>query len=206
MKKLIMLSLIALTAACSNNAVVGWAENDVVVQRADNLRARPEWVQESRPSYCEDGWCYYIGIATAQGNTINRSMLYDKAANDARDKIAADIENKIQTIFQNVAEGYNVNSTQTQKVSTETRNLVLTNVRRENQYFEKILGCNNFGTDGRGNPQCTNRGYRYEGFVRMRISEAHLRSYFDRGLRDAGVSADLQEKARTLWDRAVSEM
>jgi len=40
----------------------------------------------------------------------------------------------------------------------------------------------------------------------MRISEAHLRSYFDRGLRDAGVSADLQEKARTLWDRAVSEM
>ncbi|MDR1027345.1 MAG: hypothetical protein LBL46_02930 [Rickettsiales bacterium] len=200
-----------LLAACSKSGIF----NDVPQEQSRACKgfneSKPEWIiqHNSTPMQSESGFVYFMGQQEARNIDVNRSQLIRSAENDARDKAAALIETRLQSIFQNVQEGYQNSNSQTQYVSTETRNIVLKNAITAEQYCEDVMQpiglLNKYSSTPNYFGQNTEYEYKQRIYVRVKISESQIRDYGRKEI-EKTISKDLQNKANNLWEKSISEM
>ncbi|MEK7066092.1 MAG: hypothetical protein AAB965_00800 [Patescibacteria group bacterium] len=110
MKKLIMISTGILIVGCGTvSKYAGPAEiqKDVVISRIDGLSERPEWVQESKPFRVDSDRVVSQGFSQIPvDHNLNAALRI--CFNNSKSHIASAIEQKLEFIFSQSAEGTEV--------------------------------------------------------------------------------------------------
>jgi hypothetical protein len=185
-----MSALLAL-AAC------GGGMRDQVIARSDDRSSRPSWAQEERPYTEKGGDLYFLGQSRLPAEKANISMGYRIAENNAKNTIAAAINQNLTYMFQNAEEGTTIDQNQIQFVSTESAKAVMSKAMASDHYWEKVLTT----IDGDGNTEMV-----YSIYARVKISEVELKKAIDRTLNgNKSISEDLKKKAVQQWDNMVKE-
>lgn len=192
MQKIIsVISVLALLSSC------GGTMQDKVIQRSDNRSSRPSWVKEETPLTQKDGNLYFFGQARIPAEKANISMGYRIADNNAKNSIAAAINQNLNYIFQNAEEGTTYDTTQIQFISTESAKALMSKAIPTDHYWEKVLSTIN----GEGDKEMF-----YSLYSRVKISEADMKAAVQRTLNGSkGISEDLKKKAEQQWNLMISE-
>lgn len=117
-----------------------------VIQRIDEVSDKPSWASIQKPVYTKKGKRYVVGYAQAS-ETANISLLSEIAFNNAKNRIAKEIETEFLSVFQNISEGVEDSDRYVKKYASEKSKVYLRDVKAEDIYFEKVLYYKNKGED-----------------------------------------------------------
>ena len=194
MKKstLVFAALLVGLSACGRISM-----KDEVISRSDDRSSRPSWVKEETPLTKKDGDLYFLGQARIPAAKANISTGYKIAENNAKNSIAAAINQNLTYMFQNAEDGATYDTTQVQFVSTESAKAVMSKALPAERYWEKVLSSVSAEND---------KEMFYSIYARVKISEADMKAAIDRTLNgNKGISEDLKKKAQQQWDGMVKE-
>lgn len=147
MNKLLAVSTIILLAGCSTPpkyAVAPELQKDVVISRIDDLKERPEWIQESKPFRTDSDKVVSQGFSQIPSDH-NLNAAYRVCFNNAKASIATAIEQKLEFIFQQSSEGTELDSTTAHFIGSEMSSLTTSSMRPTNQYYEKVASTQDSG-------------------------------------------------------------
>lgn len=185
MKKLIaMIAIVASLSAC--------ATGDKVLQRADGLSSRPDWASETVASFERGGNTYFVGTMTVDGGASS-SWLCMAASNVTKKDVADTIRQKLDFVMQAANEDMELGMGQLKYVGTEASNMVVSNMKREGCYWEKVLT----------QVDEYSKGVVYRAYAKLSIPTADLKKAIKAAANKKGLSKDFQKQVDERWDSTL---
>lgn len=153
-KTLLSLSLVLGLSACASGGVQ-------VLQRSDELTARPSWAKissqsypctysESKEAYVKKGeeadyLCMVGSFTQPAGEDTDISGILEDAEYDAKRKFATAINQKIASAYNRVSENNDLSSSQKQSAISAFNKVTLSSMKVVGNYWEKVLEPTNDG-------------------------------------------------------------
>ena len=182
MKKIFVLMLSVIVSACSTTG-------DVVLQRADNLSSRPEWASDTVSYFEKNGSANFVGTMSATGGS-STAWLCMAASNITKNSVSSLVKQKLDFVTQVAQEDMEVGVNQMKYIGTEASNIVLSNLKREGCYWEKVLTQTDTST----------KSVEYRAFVKMSIPVDELKKAILAASRKRGLSEEFAEQVKERWD------
>lgn len=198
MKKIILSSILILISACSTTPKNPTPENmpDQVISRIDDLKSRPEWVQESKPFRIDSDTVASQGFAQIPSDH-NLNAAYRICFNNSKTHIANAIEQKLEVLFQQSNEGTELDSATAQFIGSEMSSLSTSSIRSTKQYYEKVATTADSGE----------RKTVYKVFCLSEMPVADFKKHLYQAMKKAEnkgkISASFQQKVDAQWNRFV---
>jgi hypothetical protein len=170
---------------------------DYVIERSDDLEARPEWLMESTPFFIDSGTVVSLG-ETEIPASHRIEAAYRIAENNAAASISGAIQKKLDFIFQNAEEGTALDAAQVRFVGGEASRLVTSSIQPGRHYWEKIGYTNEAGR----------RLLKYRVWATVEMPENDFRQAIVDAIRrtagKTGLSEDFASKVHDQWDALTS--
>jgi hypothetical protein len=170
---------------------------DYVVQRIDDLEARPEWLMESSPFVVQSGTVISLGQTEIPGDH-RLEAAYRIAENNAAATISGAIQKKLDFIFQNAEEGTGLDRWQVRFIGGEASRLMTSSLQPGKHYWEKVAYTSSTGRVST----------KYRVFATVEMPEEDFRRAILDALRRTsgrtGLSEDFADKVDEHWDELTS--
>lgn len=197
--RIIYLSFLFLAVGCSSTGpktVTPENSPDVVLSRADDMKERPNWVQETKPFRQEESMIISQGY-TQISSDHNLNAAYRICFNNAKAGISTAIEQKLEFIFQQSSEGTELDSATAQFIGSEMSSLTTNYMKSSNQYYEKIASTNDSGE--------RKTYYKVYCTTEMPVQDfkKHLAAAMKKAEDKGKITADFKQKVDSQWVRFV---
>lgn len=186
MKKILASAVLAASlTACSSMG-------DKVLQRSDDLSSRPDWASETVSSFESGNKTYFVGNMIDDGGK-STSWLCMAASNATKKDTADQIKQKLDFVLQAVNDDMELGVGQLKYIGTEASNIVVSNLKREGCYWEKVLTQVNESS----------KGVIYRVFAKLSIPTADLKAAIRRAMDKKGISKETKKQAMERWNATV---
>ncbi|MBL7672231.1 MAG: hypothetical protein JNM39_17260 [Bdellovibrionaceae bacterium] len=203
MKKITMLALPLLVAACSSTpktemekAVANNIGEERIISRIDEMKSRPDWLKESEPFRVEGGKVLSLGQTTIPASD-NLAAAYRIAESNSKAGISHSISQRLDYVFQDAQEGTALDSTQSRYIGATASQLTTSALKTSKRYWEKVAVVQEGGQVS----------VQYRIFVLSEMDEPQFKTAVLDAVRKAqgkqGVSADFAKKVAQHWDKFV---
>ncbi|MBS1983224.1 MAG: hypothetical protein JST16_03550 [Bdellovibrionales bacterium] len=193
----LIFSALALLGACSSHPPSPENQEDKVLSRANDLKERPSWIDETEPFKIENAQAVSLGLTTIPGDH-RVDAAYRIAENNAKAAIASQIESKLSFVFQNAEEGTSGDSSQARFIGAEASEMLTSSIKPGRRYWEKVATTTDSGA----------RITKYKVFVTVTMAESDLKEAVRRAIakREGGgqLSANFSKKVDEHWDKFVN--
>ena len=198
MNNYLLLTILVIITACSSAPKNPTPENmpDQVIGRIDDLKSRPDWIQESKPFRIDGDVVASQGFAQIPSDH-NLNAAYRICFNNAKAHIASAIEQKLEYVFQQSNEGTELDSATAQFIGSEMSSLSTNLMRSKKQYYEKVATTLDSGE--------RKTVYKVFCLSEMPVSDfkKHLYQSMKKAENKGKISASFQQKVDAQWNRFV---
>lgn len=188
---------LTLLGACSSSPPSPENQEDKVLSRANDLKERPSWIDETEPFKVENAQVNSLGMHAIPGDH-RVDAAYRIAEINAKAAIASQIESKLSFVFQNAEEGTSGDASQARFIGAEASEILTSSIRPGRKYWEKVATTTDSGT----------RITKYKVFVTVTMAESDLKDAIRRAIakREGGgqLSANFAKKVDDHWDKFVN--
>jgi hypothetical protein len=190
----ISIGMLVLQACSSTPPVKGYIDDEVLATA--NNKSQPDWADETKPFYVQNGKVYSVGVTTLRGS--DRPEAGGRIAeNNARANFSKSIENRMEFIFQNSEENAEVDSSQAQFIGSEVSSLTSHSMTLEGHWWKRYAQSDEDGS----------RRLFYKVYSLISMPESELKKAIDSAINhkveDKKISQSFKEKVDKQWDRFV---
>lgn len=194
MKHLLPIVLIGMTVcACSSKPPVkGYMEDEIL--STSNNKSQPDWADETKPFYIENGKVHSVGLTTLLGSERPEAGMRI-SENNARANIAKIIQNRMEFIFQNSEENAAFDSTQSKYIGSEVSSLTSSSIMVKGHWYKRYATSEEDGS----------RRIYYKIYSLVTMPEEELKRAIDRAINhrvdERKLSPTFQEQVDRQWDK-----